>query len=552
VESTPNGFKLTDRISFHQAKTTMLIAIVLGTLFSVFQISWDYFEQTENLESTVNQILNIMELSASQAAYSLDREYASELIGGLFEYSPIYEASITDDLGNILAKIQGGRDTGWLQPLTDRIFGAFRVFQIPLRILPPPVRFVEMGKLIKVGELNVTVDTYPIGLAFLKRSLFVFMSGMIRNLALALILLIFFHYFLTKPFLGLEQSLLKTNPRHPERIRLRIPKGHEKDEFARMVVATNRLLTTIQQNIKERIRHIAETERFQGELAERKRRENELEAIKSQLESTNRELTTAITNLKTTQSRLIQTERMAALGEVTASMAHEINTPLGLGVSGASHLTDEFQKFRSIYKDRAIDKSEFEEFLDVGIEITELITYNLRKSHRLIKSFKQVAVDQISEAKRTFRVKAYTEQVLLSMGNIISKSGHSISVECDEKLEIEGYPGAFSQVLTNLVLNSIAHGFDQGQKGEIKLTFSQTDGRVQFTFKDNGKGIPREIQEKIYEPFFTTKPYDGGTGLGLHIVYNIVTNQFRGKIDCFSGPGEGTKFVIDLLKSIPT
>jgi signal transduction histidine kinase len=107
-------------------------------------------------------------------------------------------------------------------------------------------------------------------------------------------------------------------------------------------------------------------------------------------------------------------------------------------------------------------------------------------------------------------------------------------------------------VLTNLVLNSIAHGFDQGQKGEIKLTFSQTDGRVQFTFKDNGKGIPREIQEKIYEPFFTTKPYDGGTGLGLHIVYNIVTNQFRGKIDCFSGPGEGTKFVIDLLKSIPT
>ncbi len=550
--SSTNGFKIWDRLSYKQAKSAVLIAVILGMFFSILQIYLDFHTQEKTLQSTVTQVLNIIEQSASQAAYSLDREFATELISGLFEYKPIYEASITDDLGNILSKIEGSKENGWVKPLTDAIFGQSRVYNIELKILPPPVSFAEMGKVIPVGELIVKVDTYPIGVDFIRRSLIIFFSGMFRNLILSFMLLIFFHYFLTKPFIAIEEGLLSVDPRYPERIRLEIPKGHAKDEFARMVSATNALLMTIQQNIKDRVQRISDSERMKGELAERKRRETELEAVKTQLENTNKELTDAMLDLKLTQSRMVQSERMAALGEVTASLAHELNTPLGLGVSGSSHLADEMVKFKKMYKEKEIPKSEFEDFLNVGIDVAELIITNLSKSYHLIKNFKQVAVDQVSESKRLFKVKEYTEQVLMSMGNIISKSGHIVSINCDEKMEIDGFAGAYSQLITNLILNSIAHGFDKGVSGTINFNFRQNGNRILLEYSDDGKGIPPDIQKKIYEPFFTTKPNEGGTGLGMHIIYKVVTEQFDGTIECFSEPNQGTIFKIDLIKDNPT
>ncbi len=550
-DSLQKHFRIRDRLSYKQAKAAVAIAVVLGMMFSFFQIYLDFHRQEESLESTISQVLNIIEQSASQAAYSLDREYATELISGLFEYKPIYEASIKSDVGDILSKIQGSRDDGWLRPLTDSIFGQSREYNIKLKILPPPVSFAEMGKVIQVGELTVKVDTYPIGVEFIRRSLIVFFTGMFRNLILSFMLLIFFHYFLTKPFIAIEEELLRVDPRYPERVRLGIPKGHKRDEFARMVIATNRLLVTIQQNVKERVSRISDSERMRGELAERKRRETELEAVKSQLEKANKELTDAMVDLKMTQSRLIQSERMAALGEVTASLAHEINTPLGLGVSGASHLTDELNKFKKLYKAKEIPKSEFEDFLNVGIDISELIISNLRKSYHLVKSFKQVAVDQVSETKRLFKVKEYTEQVLMSMGNIISKSGHVITIDCEDSLEINGYAGAYSQLITNLMLNSIMHGFDKGVSGNINLKFTKQSEMILFIFSDDGRGIPEDIQSKIYEPFYTTKPNDGGTGLGMHIIYKVVTEQFNGSIDCVSETSKGTTFYIELAENRP-
>lgn len=550
-DSFPSKFRLRDRLSYKQAKAAVAIAVVLGMMFSFFQIYLDFYRQEESLESTVSQVLNIIEQSASQAAYSLDREYATELISGLFEYKPIYEASIKSDVGDILSKIEGSKDKGWLRPLTDSIFGQSREYNIKLKILPPPVSFAEMGRVIQVGKLTVKVDTYPVGVEFIRRSLIVFFTGMFRNLILSFMLLIFFHYFLTKPFIAIEEELLRVDPRYPERVRLGIPKGHKRDEFARMVIATNRLLVTIQQNVKERVSRISDSERMKGELAERKRRETELEAVKSQLERANKELTDAMVDLKMTQSRLIQSERMAALGEVTASLAHEINTPLGLGVSGASHLTDELNKFKKLYKAKEIPKSEFEDFLNVGIDISELIISNLRKSYHLVKSFKQVAVDQVSETKRLFKVKEYTEQVLMSMGNIISKSGHVITIDCEDSLEINGYAGAYSQLITNLILNSIMHGFDKGVSGNINLKFTKQSEMILFIFSDDGRGIPEDIQSKIYEPFYTTKPNEGGTGLGMHIIYKVVTEQFNGSIDCVSETSKGTTFYIELAENRP-
>ncbi len=547
-----HNFKFKDRLSYKQAKSTVVIAIFLGIVFSAFQFYMDYSEQDANLDSTVGQILNMVEQSASQAAYSLDREFAIEVISGLFEYKPIFEAAITDDLGKTLAVIQGSKEEGPLHPLTDLIFGKTREFNIPLTILPPPVKFTDMGKVIQVGELRIKVDTYPIGVAFLERSLIVFASGMFRNFILSFLLLIFFHYFLTKPFQNLERSLLKIIPRHPETTRLKVPVGHARDEFSRVVTATNNLLITIQQNTKDRIKRIAEEERMLGELTERKRRQKELEEMKDKLERTNSELSATLDDLKTTQARLINSEKMAVLGEVTASLSHEINTPLGVGVSGASHLHEELIKIERSYRQNNVIKDDFEEFLSIGLDITDLITNNLRKAYRLIKSFKQVAVDQASETKRIFKVKAYTEQVLMSMGNIITKSGHIVTIHCDEELEIDGYPGAFSQVVNNLVMNSINHAYDAEEKGSILMEFESGNDKLTFIYSDDGKGMKADILDRIFEPYFTTKGGEGGTGLGMQVILDIITKLYKGTIDCTSEVGKGVTFTIVIQKELPT
>ncbi len=403
--------RFTDRISYRQARWTVLIAILLGFFFSAHQFYLDYYEQETILNTTVKQVINIVEQSASQAAYSLDKEFAIEVISGLFEYKPIFEAAIIDDLGKTLAVIQGSKELGPLRPLTDRIFGKTREYDILLKILPPPVSFSEMGKIIEVGHLHVKVDTYPLGVAFLERSVVLFLSGMVRNLILSFILLIFFHYFLTKPFQNLEKTLRNIDPDRPERIRLEVPRGHTKDEFARVVHATNDLLVTIQQNIKDRIHRIVERERMQTEITERRRRQTELEAVKEQLEKTNLELSSTVEDLKSTQSKLINSEKMAALGELTASLSHELNTPLGLGVSGASSMHEELENMKKEFESAQISKEVFEDFLSVGLDITNMITTNLRRAHKLIKSFKQVAVDQASETKRVFKIKEYTDQM---------------------------------------------------------------------------------------------------------------------------------------------
>ncbi|MBU3916386.1 HAMP domain-containing histidine kinase [bacterium] len=547
-----SDFKFSDRLSYKQARSTVLIAIVLGLFFSVLQIYLDYSAQEENLDSTVNQVLNTVEQSASQAAYSLDKEFAIEVISGLFEYKPIFEAAIIDDLGKTLAVIQGSKEEGFFRPITDFFYGKTRKFNTPLKILPPPVSFTEMGKVIQVGELHVIVDTYPLGIAFLERSLFVFASGMFRNFILSFILLVFFHYFLTKPFLNLERSLRKVSTSHPERIRLKVPIGHTKDEFSRVIIATNDLLITIQKDINDRIQRISERERLQGELTERKKRQKELEEMKDQLEKSNQELSITLDNLKSTQAKLINSEKMAALGEVTASLSHEINTPLGLGVSGASHLNDELVKMKDAFGKSEITKEDFDEFLAVGIDITNVITFNLRKAYRLIKSFKQIAVDQASEAKRLFKVHDYIGQILMSMGNIITKSGHTITIKGDEKLEIDGYPGAFSQVVNNLLMNSIKHAFVDGRKGNIVMDFKAQKDELIFIYSDDGKGIEPENMDRIFEPYFTTQPDNGGTGLGMQVIQEIVTKLFNGTIVCESEPGKGATFIITIQKNLPT
>jgi len=250
--------------------------------------------------------------------------------------------------------------------------------------------------------------------------------------------------------------------------------------------------------------------------------------------------------LQSAQKQLIESEKMASLGELVAGVAHEINTPVGVGVTAASFLMDETNNINKKYLDSLMTKEDFDEYLKCSLQTTEMILSNLQRATDLVKSFKQVAVDQTAEERRQFSVIGYIEEILLTLHPRLKKTHHSITLSGDKSIEIDSYPGSFSQIVTNLIMNSIIHAFDEGVAGQIGINIACEDKQVILTYTDDGIGVDEDNLAKIFDPFFTTKRGFGGTGLGMHIVYNLVTQKLKGLIKCESVLGEGVKFTIGI------
>jgi signal transduction histidine kinase len=256
------------------------------------------------------------------------------------------------------------------------------------------------------------------------------------------------------------------------------------------------------------------------------------------------ELSQTLENLKSTQKRLVESEKMTALGGLVAGVAHEINTPIGIGIAAASLLAEKVTQFCEIYNNGQIKRSQLEDFLDITLQSSNIILANLTRAADLIHSFKEVAVDQSSELKRTFHLKNYLEEILTSLTAKLRTTKQTVKVNCDENIILDTYPGVFSQIVTNLVMNSLIHAYEPNDEGLLTFDF-QLDGELLvFEYADNGKGITPENLSKIFEPFFTTKRGQGGTGLGLHIIYNLVNQKLQGTIKCQSQLGNGTRFLI--------
>lgn len=266
----------------------------------------------------------------------------------------------------------------------------------------------------------------------------------------------------------------------------------------------------------------------------------------ARLNAANEDLMNTLDQLQKTQAQLVQSEKMASLGSLVAGVAHEINTPVGVAFTASTHLEKETQQLVSLYKKGEMKRNDFEDYLTLCQESTRLLLANLNRAGELIRSFKQVAIDQTGEAKRNFNLREYIEEVLLSLRPILKKTKLSVTVEGDDALELWAYPGAFSQILTNLVTNSLTHAFGEKKEGMIFIRFSRENSLLHFSFSDNGKGIDAKNQTHVFEPFFTTNREKGGGGLGLHIIYNLVTQKLNGSIDFHSEPGKGTTFDITI------
>ena len=277
-------------------------------------------------------------------------------------------------------------------------------------------------------------------------------------------------------------------------------------------------------------------------------------ALRTQaLSQKNTELSETLLTLKRAQRQLVESEKLASLGQLVAGVAHEINTPVGVGVTGASTLADETAKIESLYRSGEMKRSDLERYVQHAGTISRLLLSNMERAATLTQSFKEVAIDQTSQERRAFRLDEYIREVLLNLNPILRKTEHSVEIECPESIIVDSYPGALSQILTNFVMNALLHAFEDGQPGTMRIVVRQADAAtVELRFSDNGKGIAEEHLSKIFDPFFTTKRGHGGSGLGLSIIHNLASGALMGSIAVESSPGAGTTFTLLFPRTINT
>ncbi len=253
----------------------------------------------------------------------------------------------------------------------------------------------------------------------------------------------------------------------------------------------------------------------------------------------NKELNFSLETLQNAQDQLVQSEKMAALGELVAGVAHEINTPVGVGVTAASFLDVKTNDIKKLFDSGDLKKSDLEKYIQVVGEVSHSILINMERAAELISSFKQVAVDQSSQTRRVFNLKEYIGEILLSLGPKFNKTDHSVEVICDTGIELNSYPGAVSQIVNNLIMNSLIHGFESISSGKICLDIQKDEDGIVFVYTDDGKGMTADQLSKTFDPFYTTRRGKDGTGLGMSIIFNLVTQTLNGSIVCDSSEGNG-------------
>lgn len=329
-------------------------------------------------------------------------------------------------------------------------------------------------------------------------------------------------------------------------------RGHP-DEIEQVADAINRMRERLLQDIEARTRAEAELGRHREHLeelvAERTRRlqeqSRELELARDRAEG-------ALARLTAAQQQLVESEKMASLGQLVAGVAHEVNTPLGVALTASSYL-----ELQALELARAAEAGQLGRESVLGQAATlrssaALVQQNLERAARLVQSFKQVSVDRSADDRRVFELRAFAEGLVASLRSLWSRRRIDVRLRCPPGLQMHSYPGALGAVLTNLIQNALVHAYGEHDAGVIEIEIDPADDdHLRICVRDRGAGIAATHLAHIFEPFYTTRRGQGGTGLGLHVVYNQVTQKLGGRVEVSSSCGDGAEFRLILPRVAP-
>jgi len=327
-----------------------------------------------------------------------------------------------------------------------------------------------------------------------------------------------------------------------QEVRIR-PRG--RDEIATCLVSGCRLRINGEDCGLWSLVDISELRRIQGHIEELN------EGLERRVAERTAELQSALETLHQARDELVRSEKLAALGALVAGIAHELNTPIGNSITVATTLAARTEEMAREFASGGLRRSSFDAFMENTREAGELLMRSLQRAQELVRSFKQVAVDQSSENRRPFELGEMLHEIAVTLGPMLKGSHYTLDIAPAEALQMDSYPGALGQILTNLNSNALTHAFAGRPDGHIAVTTQAGPDSVRISITDNGNGIDSASLQRIFDPFFTTRLGKGGSGLGLYIVYNLVTRTLGGQIDVQSTPGTGTRFTLALPCTAP-
>lgn len=554
--------------------TRVLSVYFILTLIVTFgQILTEYLNAKTHIESELQTLKNTFSTSLTRAIWELNTPQAVSIAEGLMELPIVEGVQIRDENGRYIADI-GRTNKQAIEPVTSGIMqdhpGGTFGYSFPL-IFEFSGRTSNVGDVTLYSSVGIIFSRIEVGIFFLLG------NAIIKTAFLVFLFLNAFRQMLTDPLSELTQQISEFDVDRPETSKLHV---HLEDdnELKTLQTSYNELIDDLidykqklkkaqdeltdanrkldDQNIsleQEVAKKTASLSKIMLDLEQQKdelivnqrelRQENEnRQYIEDELRKRNSELADSMETLQMAKDQLVESERMASLGGLVAGIAHDVNTPLGVGVTAASFMQERLKNLQGAFDDKKLTSKTMTSFLTEAQQTTTLLLSNLNRASELVSSFKQVAVDQTSEAERDFDLKLYIEEVIQSLAPSFKKTEHTVNVDCPDKLTIRCAPGVIAQIFTNMIMNSLIHGFENKPKGKIDITITEQDGLVFIDYRDDGKGLTEEILNRHFDAFFTTKRGKGGSGLGTHIMYNLVTQTLGGQIEAISEPGKGLQY----------
>ncbi|WP_016956889.1 sensor histidine kinase [Catenovulum agarivorans] len=561
----------------------LTIYILLTVIVTAVQVVSEYYITKSHIEDELKTLQKTFSGSLTRAIWELNVQQSVTIAQGLLAMPSIEGIILRDENGQVISRlgdaiandnldINYDKDSVIINKNPDGLFGYIY-----------PLIFEFSGRPIQVGDVTL-ISSRNIIIERIKIPLFLLMfKAVFITLSLFIIIWLTFRTLLSRPLYELTEQIEDFDIERLAKSKINLEQA-EHNELSVLQDAYNGLIDRLidynkelesahsrlveanskldDQNLmleQEVARKTANLSRVMLDLEEQKK---ELEGSRNELRqgietrkhaeeallAKQKELEASLHELKSAQGQLVESEKMASLGGLVAGIAHDVNTPIGVSVTASSYLTEQIRVLNKHFEEKTLTPKHLQKYVKDAEESINLITSNLKRASDLVASFKQIAVDQASEAIRDIELNHYVHDIIKSLNPHLKKTQHKISVKCPERLDMRCPAGAISQIFTNLIMNSVLHGFERIKQGQIDIEIEDLGEDIKIEYHDNGKGVSKDILNKLFDPFFTTKREKGGSGLGTHITYNLVKQTLNGSISATSELGKGLHYSITIPK----
>ena len=567
--------------------SVLSVYFLLTFVVTCGQVIAEYVNTKDYIRDELTTLQKTFSRSLTRAIWELNTKQTITTAEGLLAIPMIEGIIVRDDSGEIISQL--GRSLDIRELYSQQLVQEEAIIEdTPSGLFGYtfPLIFEFSGRATQVGDVTLFSSREVIFSRIMISIYFLIGNAMIKTTFLIILFLIAFRKLLTDPLEQLTEQIedLELNDLEGQHINIETT---EHNELKVMEQSFNKLIDKVvqyrqelehtqkeliisnekldQHNLQLEQEVARKTTKLSQAMMDVQQQKYELEKQKltlteevdlrrhteQELLTKQKEMQRYVDELNLAQERLVGSEKMAALGGLVAGITHDINTPVGIGVTATSFLQERLMQIETAYKEKTLSPKALEEFINDAKQSTSLLTSNLDRASELVASFKQIAVDQASEAVRTINFKEYLGEVIRSLHPKIKNTSHHINLDCPEDLTLNLPAGAISQIFTNLIMNSLIHGFDGVNNGVIDILIKDDDSQVIIDFKDNGNGVSEQQLEKLFDPFFTTKRDQGGSGLGTHITFNLVKQTLSGEIEASSSPGNGLHYHISFPKDMP-